>query len=326
MQFPQLPAGFRRAVVTEADAADVVAVVVAAQLVDLGESELTVEELLSDWHGLDLASSALLVRTHDGEPVAFADTMARRNLVHSLYANVAPDYRGRGLGTAVLAWGEQVARDAIPHAPADYAVIAQQYIPSTNESALQLMRANGYAPARQINTMTRSLSGEPTATPDPDGIEIRQFDRVRDLAPAFETVEEAFRDSWGRPPGTLERFTGFVDAPGWDPRLWLVATEGGEIVGAALGRALPGELWIDTVGVRAPWRKRGIAHALISRLFETGASLGLERAGLSVDSESQTGAPRLYTRAGMSVKQAYIVHRKTLRDGLDPATLQVDDD
>lgn len=325
MQYPRLPDGYVRAPVTEADAADIVAIATAAQTVDLGAAEMTIEELLSDWHGVDLANDVLLIRTVDGEPAAFADTMARRNLVHSVYADVAPAHRGRGLGTAIVEWGEAMARARLPVAPAGYAVIVQQYIPTTNPSALRLLGSLGYVPERQINTMHRSLVVRPDAAPVADGVVVRQFDPERDLVPTFEAVEEAFRDSWGRPPGTLERFKGFVEAPGWDPRLWLIATEGDEVIGAALGRALPGELWVDTVGVRAPWRQRGVALALITKLFGVGSDLGLGLASLSVDSESETGAPRLYTRAGMTPKHAYIVHRKRLRDGLDPATYLVEE-
>jgi hypothetical protein len=36
---------------------------------------------------------------------------------------------------------------------------------------------------------------------------------------------------------------------------------------------------------------------------------------LSVDSESPTGAPRLYSRAGMHVTETYVVYRRQLRPG-----------
>ena len=39
--------------------------------------------------------------------------------------------------------------------------------------------------------------------------------------------------------------------------------------------------------------------------------------GLSVDAESVTGAPRLYGRAGMSVKSSYVVYLKELLSGVD---------
>jgi hypothetical protein len=36
-----------------------------------------------------------------------------------------------------------------------------------------------------------------------------------------------------------------------------------------------------------------------------------------VDAESITGAPRLYGRAGMRLRESYIIHLKELRPGVD---------
>jgi hypothetical protein len=44
---------------------------------------------------------------------------------------------------------------------------------------------------------------------------------------------------------------------------------------------------------------------------------GVEKVGLSVDAGSVTGAPRLYSRAGMHVASEYVVYQKELRPGVD---------
>ncbi len=44
---------------------------------------------------------------------------------------------------------------------------------------------------------------------------------------------------------------------------------------------------------------------------------GVEKVGLSVDAGSVTGAPRLYSRAGMHVASEYVVYQKELRSGVD---------
>ena len=71
------------------------------------------------------------------------------------------------------------------------------------------------------------------------------------------------------------------------------------------------------VGVRWPWRKRGLGLALLRHAFAEYHQRGVRKVGLSVDAESITGAPRLYGRAGMRVKESYIIHRKELRSGVD---------
>jgi hypothetical protein len=47
---------------------------------------------------------------------------------------------------------------------------------------------------------------------------------------------------------------------------------------------------------------------------------GIRRIELSVDADSSTGAPRLYTRAGMGVAQSYGVYRREIRPGADFTT------
>jgi mycothiol synthase len=46
-------------------------------------------------------------------------------------------------------------------------------------------------------------------------------------------------------------------------------------------------------------------------------SRGIKRVALSVDAESVTGAPRLYSRAGMHVTNNYFVYQRELRPGVD---------
>ena len=63
----------------------------------------------------------------------------------------------------------------------------------------------------------------------------------------------------------------------------------------------PGYGWVGTLGVRRPWRRRGIGEALLRRSFRVLHERGYRRVRLSVDAESLTGATRLYKRAGMRV-------------------------
>jgi ribosomal protein S18 acetylase RimI-like enzyme len=84
-----------------------------------------------------------------------------------------------------------------------------------------------------------------------------------------------------------------------------VALDGDEVVGASLNypeRADdPGYGWIGSIGVRRPWRRRGVGEALLRRTFALLHARGLRKVRLSVDSQSPTGAERLYERVGMSV-------------------------
>ena len=84
----------------------------------------------------------------------------------------------------------------------------------------------------------------------------------------------------------------------YDPSLWLLATDGDEAVGALSGVVWGDRGWVGELGVRKPWRGRGIASALLRRAFATFASRDLPRVMLNVDAANPTGAVRLYERAG----------------------------
>ena len=61
----------------------------------------------------------------------------------------------------------------------------------------------------------------------------------------------------------------------------------------------PGLGWVGILGVRSPWRRRGLGDALLRASFAALYERGLRRVGLGVDTENVTGALRLYERAGM---------------------------
>jgi ribosomal protein S18 acetylase RimI-like enzyme len=140
----------------------------------------------------------------------------------------------------------------------------------------------------------------------PDGIELRPYRHPDDERAVYEALQDAFTDHWDFHRESIEQWREFtVKWRNFDPDLWLVALEGDEVVGASLNyreRADdPGYGWIGTIGVRRPWRRRGVGEALLRRTFALLHARGLRKVRLSVDSQSPTGAERLYERVGMSV-------------------------
>jgi ribosomal protein S18 acetylase RimI-like enzyme len=131
---------------------------------------------------------------------------------------------------------------------------------------------------------------------------VRAFVLVGTKRAAHEAVEDAFRDLWGRPRNTFESFVRETEKESFDPSLWFLAVEGDEIAGVTLCKTLANEGWVAVVGVRRPWRKRGLALALLRHAFAEYHRRGVRKVLLSVDAESITGAPRLYGRAGMRVR------------------------
>ena len=312
-----LPEGFSTRAPTREDAEEVAILISACQIADTGETDMSVEEMHDDWHSLDLAEEAVIVTSPDGRTAAYADVFNRSFVIVSIYGYVHPDYRGMGLGSYLVAWGERWTRDHMPQAQENARVVAQHYINSANEAARRLLENSGYTPVRGIYVMETKLEEAPPLPHWPADISVRTFVPGRDERAVYEAVEDAFRDMWGRPRGTFERFVGMTKAESRDPSLWFLALEGDEIAGVTLCKTLAGEGWVDVVGVRRPWRNRGLGLALLRHAFTEYHRRGTPRVSLSVDAESVTGAPRLYGRAGMRVRESYIIHLKELRPGVD---------
>jgi mycothiol synthase len=217
---------------------------------------------------------------------------------------VHPDHRRRGLGAALIDWIED-------HAAAARTPKLHNAVPSTDEPANRLLTRREYVHVRTFWHMQIDLGFLAPTTP-PEGIAIRPYRHDADAKAVFDAIDEAFRDNWGHEPYPFDLH---VEQMGRvDPRLAPLATEGEEVVGVALGRVVEGAGWIDIVGVRRPWRGRGIAKALLLRSFEGFAELGVGSVLLNVDSENPTGATRLYERAGMRERRSFHLFRKHLRE------------
>jgi mycothiol synthase len=133
----------------------------------------------------------------------------------------------------------------------------------------------------------------------------------------YDALREAFRDHWGQGMRAYEDWASRGDGRGSAPSFVLVAREGDQIAGALVGRvgtgADPEAGSVAELGVRRSWRGRGLGLALLHMAFAEFRRRGLVRARLIVDSESPTGATRLYDRAGMRVELAWDRWEKELR-------------
>ena len=70
--------------------------------------------------------------------------------------------------------------------------------------------------------------------------------------------------------------------------------------------------WLESVSVRRPWRRRGLARALIAASLVDLRRRGIEEALLGVDAENPNGALALYEGRGFEVKVRAMCYRKTL--------------
>ena len=181
--------------------------------------------------------------------------------------------------------------------------------------------------------METDLDSAPEVPALPEGILIRPFDPATETEEVYRCFVNSFRDHFGFVEQPFEHgFNEFkhnlIDEPGHDPKYWFVAVDGNEIAGISLCRPVdaedPESGWINELGVRRPWRKQGIAYALLKHSFSAFHARGQKRAALGVDATSLTGALRIYEKAGMHVARQFDQFEKELRPGREISTQQVE--
>ena len=294
----------------------------------IGAKETNVERTRGDWMtpGFDPGSNILLVESDTGELAGAIELWDTSEVpVHPwVFGNVAQDHEGRGIGSYMMAWAEQRATQVFDRVPDDARVILLVGTYHGHQPSNDLLVDRGYAPDRYFWRMTIELEQTPDAPLWPEGIELRPFDRKRDAEAVYRAEDEAFQDHWGYVPESFERgferwsHDGF-QCSAYDPELWFIAWEQDQIAGLARGKPVsdddPEMGWIRTLSVRRPWRRQGLAMALLQHSFGEFWRRGTTKVGLGVDGKNPTGATRLYEKVGMQISRQWDTFMKELRPG-----------
>jgi mycothiol synthase len=284
-----------------------------------GEPDYSLEDLRVDWQNpeLNLETDAWVVVAPGEQVVGYAVMFNRENLRLYVDACVHPEHRGQGIGTYLARQGESRARQQVPVAPPGTRVSLYNSISNVDDAARELLKREGYTLARHFWRMQIDMEETPPAPEWPDGITVRTFVPERDNRATFEALEEAFQDHWEHIPWRFETWQQvMIKREDFDPTLWFLAMDGEEIAGVSLCVSYPQEGWVDRLGIRRPWRRQGLGLALLRHSFVEFYRRGQGRVTLGVDSQSATGATRLYGQAGMHVARQYDTYHKELRPGM----------
>jgi mycothiol synthase len=267
-------------------------------------TDVVTDDRRDEWRRIDLERDSWIWE-HDGAIAAYAALLAREERVDA-DGYVHPDRTGLGFGSLIVEATETRARDR-------GLTRLHNAVMASDRSAASLLEQRGYRDIRHFYRMAIGMEAPPPESSWPDGLEPRAVDR--DGVRAFhEASEEAFEDEWDYQPQPFERFEEFrVNVPTFDPSLWTAVWDGDEIAGTLRAdRNRFGAGWIGSVGVRRPWRRRGLGLALLQRSFGQFWERGERRVQLGVDAQNPTGATRLYERAGMYVVWEAVIFEKEL--------------
>jgi mycothiol synthase len=301
-----LPDGYTLRQARREDAAAVAEVIAAADEADGCPRDTELGDVEQFWRELDPTTAALVAVGPDGVLAGYVDVLTVADRTH-VDGYVHPSARGRGIGVGLLRAGEQMA---------DGAPILRTTIVGGATDCERLVAQEGYERIRSFFRMRIDLAERPRRADWPDGFELRRYRPGRDDRAMHELLQDAFRDHWEHEPRPLEEFVrNFARSDQLVPDASFMLFEADEAVGGVLSMRRFGTGWIQSLGVRPPWRKRGIGLALLRQAFGALYDRGERSIGLGVDAESPTGATRLYERAGMHVEVRYDTYEKRVRHG-----------
>ncbi len=238
---------------------------------------------------------------------------------------VLPEWRRKGIGHTLFQQDEQrlcaIARELKHTAqiPQDTECYSDAFNSEGQVARARLLERLGYQSIRcAFNMLRPSLEIIPDL-PLPAGVEVRPV-QVEQMRQIWEASNEAFKDHWGYIPDPWEEYQRIMNDPDFDPSLWRVAWQDDQVAGMVLSYIDRDENstfgvkrgHTENICVRRPWRKQGLAKALIAMGLSALKERGMTEAALGVDAENISGALHLYQQMGFQVVKTNTIYRKRL--------------
>jgi GNAT superfamily N-acetyltransferase len=296
---------FRLDPAVAADAAGVSEVVVALESSLYGQTAFSQADLEDEWSDVDLEGNARVVR--DGDRIVGYGVVREQGELWRAEGYVHPDAVGRGIGTLIATGLQEVAARR-------GARRIQNSVLEADRAARTLLESLGYGAVRVFRELRIELEAPPPAPAWPNGLRVVAFDAERDALAFHAAHQEAFADHWDYAPRDFESWSkGHLESERFDPALWCVVRAADEI---AAGTICTGDTYgggfVHALFTRRPWRKRGVGAALLADSFGRFWERGEHSVGLGVDAASDTGAFRLYERAGMAPVLGWVMYEKEI--------------
>lgn len=309
----------------ESDYPKMVAVIQGSKDADQIERVDEVEDIIKNYRHLVNSDpyQDMLFAEIDGEVIGYQRVFWYEELdetrIYKLFGYLLPTWRHKGIGRAMFHQAERRLTEIAATHPAGLPRFLESECADTETGKEALIKSEGYDAVRHSFIMVRSDLENIPDLALPEGVNIRpvlpeHYQKINDAS------REAFQDHWGYSLDLEETVEQWFENPNFDPTLWRVAWEGDQVVGMVLNfidkranevyRHKRG--WTENICVRRPWRKKGIARALIVDSLHALKERGMLEAALGVDTENVSGALRLYQGLGYQPIKRISIYRKPL--------------
>lgn len=303
-----VPDGYRARPCTRDDLEAVFRLVAACEQHDMGVGEVALSDIAADWGRPDFDLETMSISVWRGDELAASGEV----FMGRAEVDVAPEHRGRGLGSALLPWTWRVAL-------ADGRDQVGQTVPDDRSDAVDLFRSHGYEVGGVAWVLRIDLDDDAPPSPSlPEGLAFRDYHPGEDDRVVFDVIDTAFSEWHDRESHGFENWAAaFLRRDEVVPELVPLVVDGDQVVGVALnyhyGLDDDVEGWVQQLAVDRAYRGRGLGRALLQESFRRFHGVGYRRAGLSTD--SRTGALGLYEHVGMHVRSSFTRYTKQLTDG-----------
>jgi ribosomal protein S18 acetylase RimI-like enzyme len=227
-----------------------------------------------------------------------------------------------GLERDLIRWGVSQVERRFAARHDDLPRVVRTFAEATEHSKIRRFEGEGFAVVRFFVDMLRPLDGPIPEVVVPGGVELIPWDDPW-IEPAHAAHCAAFADHWGSLPPTLDGWRHRFASPTFRGDLSHAAVVGDEVVAYVLNAVYPEDFehrgrregWVETLGTRPEWRKRGVATALLTASFRSFVSAGLDHAAIGVDAASETGALHLYENLGFAEHHRSVALLRELGSG-----------
>jgi ribosomal protein S18 acetylase RimI-like enzyme len=251
---------------------------------------------------------------------------AQEKRIYFMSWYIRPEWCGQGLDRTFLYLSQQRLRQVIrqqdSQAPFGGARLFESNATDLQPELAHLLEADGFQAVQWGSTMTCSNLQMALDVPLPVGLEVRPV-RPDNYRQVWDAMWEAFNADADYVHPTENDFVHWQQSSQFQPDLWQVAwdhdfTSGaGVVAGMVLNYITrditgtgPGTAWTEDICVRRPWRRRGLARALLARSVRMFREMGFSQTSLGVDLNNPHGARQLYESMGYQLVSVLTVYQR----------------